>query len=187
MKNPKMVFRNPEKLVQAREFQAHQRESFVDLYGSDLIVVSGNEVRQKMLAFYRHDYERFGSKGGPWKEPDLPDLGFAPTERVGIVFDEEDGLSFHPGFDVAQEVFANPALIIRKQYRDVVTGYLRGDDVGPAPLRRLAEQDPDKASEVFGKLLKKPGFSWERDGEALLRKHKPGWFGAPSLPRVIPV
>lgn len=30
-----MVFRNPAKLARAREIQAQQRESFIDLYGSD--------------------------------------------------------------------------------------------------------------------------------------------------------
>jgi hypothetical protein len=187
VKNPALVFRNPDKLAQARALQASQRESFIDLYGDDLIVVPEAEVKAKVLAFYRHDYERAGSKGGPWKEPDLPDLGFAGVEKVGIVFDEEDGLSFHPEFDVLQEVFADPTLIVRGRYREVVTGYLRGDDVSPNILSRLAAEDPGKASEVFRRLLKKPGFSWERDGEALLRKHKPGWYDGPRLPRVIPI
>ncbi|GAA3813177.1 hypothetical protein GCM10022226_37370 [Sphaerisporangium flaviroseum] len=187
MSHPKMVFRNPAKLARAREIQAQQRESFIGLYGSDLIVLPGNEVDEKMIAFYRHDYERAGSKAGPWTEPDLPPLGFDSQEMVGIIFDEEDGLGFYRGFDVAQEVFANPELIIRRRYRDVVTGYLRGEDVTPVPLRRLAAQDPDKTDRLFRKLLKKPGFSWERDGEALLRKHKPGWFASPPLPKVIPV
>ncbi|MEU3166987.1 hypothetical protein [Streptosporangium sp. NPDC006930] len=77
LRNPELVFRNPEKLARAREIQAAQRESFVDLYGSDMIVVPGDEVKTKVLAFYRHDYERAGSKSGPWTPPDLPDPGFA--------------------------------------------------------------------------------------------------------------
>lgn len=55
-----------------------------------------------MIAFYRHDYERAGSKAGPWTEPDLPPLGFDSHEMVGIIFDAEDGLGFYRGFDVAQ-------------------------------------------------------------------------------------
>jgi len=187
LRNPELVFRNPDKLTRAREIQTAQRESFVDLYGSDLIAVPGDEVKGKVLAFYRHDYERAGSKGGPWTEPDLPDPGFAQMGMVAILFDEEDGLGFHPDFDLLQEVFADPALIARGRYREVVSGYLRGDDVSPRILQRLAAQDPAKASEVFRKLLKKPRFSWEHDGEALLRKHKADWYAGPRLPRVIPV
>ena len=35
--------------------------------------------------------------------------------------------------------------------------------------------------------LNKPGFLWERDGEALLRKHKPWCFGAEPQPPVTPL
>ncbi|MFI6454000.1 hypothetical protein ACIBF6_20865 [Streptosporangium amethystogenes] len=144
-------------------------------------------MKEKVLAFYRHDYERAGSKSSPWTEPDLPDPGFAQMGMVAIVLDEEEGLGFHPDFDLLQEVFANPALIVRGRYREVVSGYLRGDDAGPRILRRLTAKDPGKASKVFRKLLKKPRFSWEHDGEALLRKHKADCYDGPRLPRVIPV
>ncbi|MGP3963712.1 hypothetical protein ACTWPT_47890 [Nonomuraea sp. 3N208] len=187
LKSPDLVFRNPDKLAQGRRLQAEQRASFIDLFGSDLIVVPGDEVKERMLAFYQHAYERAGSKGGPWTRPDLPDFPFTADEQVAIIFDEEDGLGFYRDFDLAQEVFAEPALVIRQQYREVVTAYLRGEDVTPVPLRRLAAQDPGKAGEVFRRLLKKKDFSWERDGEALLRKHKPDWFASPRLPRVIPI
>ncbi|MFF5244412.1 hypothetical protein ACFY3V_09045 [Streptosporangium sp. NPDC000095] len=129
--------------------QAAQREPFVDLYGSDTVVVPGDEVKAKVLAFYRHDYERAGSKSGPWTPPDLPDPGFPQTGMVAILFDEEDGLGFHPDFDLLQEVFADPALIARGRYREVVSGYLHGDDVSPRILQRLAAKDPGKASEIF--------------------------------------
>ncbi|MEU9887613.1 hypothetical protein [Sphaerisporangium sp. NPDC051011] len=185
--NPKMVFRNPAKLAQAREMQAHQHESFLDLYGNDLIVVPGSEVDEKIMALYRHNYERAGSESGPWTDPDLPGFGFDSDDVTAIIFDKEDGLGFYREFDVMQEVFAKPEMIVRRRYRDVVTSYLRDENVSPVPLRRLAAEDPDKASQVFRKLLKKPNFSWERDGEALLRKHKPGWFASPPLPTVIPV
>ncbi|WP_155354596.1 hypothetical protein [Acrocarpospora macrocephala] len=144
-------------------------------------------MRQKMLAFYRHDYERAGSKGGPWKNPDLPDFDFPADSMVGVIFDEEDGLAFYVEFDVAQESFANPELVARRRHRDLITHYLRGDDVTPVPLRRLAAHDPAKASQVFRTLLKKRDFDWNRDGEALLRKYKPDWYASPRLPRVIPI
>ncbi|WP_049572382.1 hypothetical protein [Nonomuraea sp. SBT364] len=187
LQNPKMVFRNPDKLAQARVIQAEQRASFIDLYGGDLVVVGGDAVKETMLAFYRHHHERGGGEAAEWQEPELPDLGFAGVSSVAIVFDADEGLSFFPSFDLAQAVFADPSLIVRRPYRDVVSGYLRGGDTGPGILRRLAATDPAKADEVFRRLLKKPGFSWDRDGEALLRKHKPTWFDGPVLPRMIPV
>lgn len=187
LQNPRMVFRNPDKLTQARALQARQRASFIDLYGSDLVIVAGDAVQETILAFYRHDHERNGGEPGAWREPELPDLGLSGAPSLAVVFDEEEGLSFFPGFDLAQAAFADPSLLVRRPYRDVISGYLRGADTGPGILRRLAAPDPAKADQVFRKLLNKPGFSWQRDGEALLRKHKPTWFDAPILPRVIPL
>ena len=53
--------------------------------------------------------------------------------------------------------------------------------------RRLAGADTARASQLFQHLPKKPSFSWERDGEALLRKHKPWCFGAEPQPPVTPL
>lgn len=50
-----------------------------------------------------------------------------------------------------------------------------------------ADAAASEASQLFQHLLKKPGFSWERDGEALLRKHKPWCFEASPLPPVTPL
>ncbi|WP_030913356.1 hypothetical protein [Streptosporangium amethystogenes] len=141
LRSPTLIFINPEKLAKAREIQTAQRESFIDLCGGDLIVVPGDEVKEKVLAFYRHDYERAGSKSGPWTEPDLPDPGFTQMGMVAIVLDEEDGLSFHPDFDLLQEVFAGPALIVRGRCREVVADrtpqHLRGQRIQPRGLNEV--------------------------------------------------
>jgi hypothetical protein len=43
--------------------------------------------------------------------------------------------------------------------------------------RRLAARDPPRPSTVFARLLKrKRGFTWETDGEQLLRRYKPSYF-----------
>jgi hypothetical protein len=44
-----------------------------------------------------------------------------------------------------------------------------------------------RASQLSQHLLKEPGFSWERDGEALLRKYKPWCFGAEPQPPLTPL
>ncbi|MER7415970.1 hypothetical protein ABT346_04140 [Micromonospora peucetia] len=61
------------------------------------------------------------------------------------------------------------------------------DRVGPLVLRRLAARDPERASVVFRRLLKRPRFDWTRDGEELLRAHKPEHFRRKPRPRVSPV
>jgi hypothetical protein len=71
--------------------------------------------------------------------------------------------------------------------RQAVLGYLKADSISALPFRRLAGADTARASQLFQHLLKKPSFSWERDGEALLRKHKPWCFGAKPKPPVTPL
>ena len=76
----------------------------------------------------------------------------------------------------------------RRRYRETLSEYLRDPDTSPEPLRRLAARDPGKTDTLFAKLLKrKGGFSWDTDGEALLRKHKPSYFDGSLLPRTVPL
>jgi hypothetical protein len=84
-------------------------------------------------------------------------------------------------------VFANPKLAVDREYRRAVVGYLKYASVSPLALRRLAEPDADRASQVFRQVLRRPGFSWKRDGEALLRRYKASWFERAALTGVVPV
>ncbi len=54
-------------------------------------------------------------------------------------------------------------------------------------LRRLADRDPDKASVLCRRLLKRPRFDWARDGEELLRTVKAAYFARVPRPRVSPL
>jgi hypothetical protein len=57
-------------------------------------------------------------------------------------------------------------------------GVLKGD---------LADRDPDKASVLFRRLLKRPRFDWARDGEQLLRAAKADYFARVPRLRVGPL
>ena len=85
------------------------------------------------------------------------------------------GHLLHSGILMVEEAFANPDLLRRRRWREHTLAYLEDDSVEPMVLRRLADRDPDRASVVFRRLLKRPGFSWNRDGEGLMRQVKPGY------------
>ncbi|MFI7128792.1 hypothetical protein ACIBQ1_24025 [Nonomuraea sp. NPDC050153] len=187
LRNPKLVFRNPEKLATARQLLAEQREVFIELYGAEYIVVPGDQVIPRFDAFMRALMD--GAQPGgttPPPSPSYPDE-VLDAETVAIHFDPETGISLYLDFGLLQELFANPSLINRRRYRETLTSYLRGDDISPAAIRLLAEPDPDNAGVVFQKLLKKKGFSWPEHGEALLRRHKTRYFETPQLPTTVPV
>jgi hypothetical protein len=94
---------------------------------------------------------------------------------------------FLANFALVREAFEDPGLAADPGHRQAVLGYLKADSISALPFRRLARADTAQASQLFQHPLKKPSFSWECDGEALLRKHKPWCFGAKPLPPVTPL
>jgi hypothetical protein len=204
---PAAVFRNPHKLDLGWKLHHRMREHFIDFFGADLAIVTAHELAVRMDAFWNHHNARIRAAQHP--APDQPTTAAktnipnddqpSPTpqmpipsdleqaETVGIMFDEVEGLLLLPEYRLIQEVFADPALIVGHRYREAVSGYLRSQSIPPVVLRRLAEQDPDRADRVFARLLGKPRFTWQRDGEALLRRYKARFFDHAPLPSVSPL
>ena len=193
---PELVFRNPEKLAQAWEFQRKERGHFIAFFGADQVVLPGRELADRMHAYakfrlydVRDDegktgaeqmVERYGQEPTPVDFQLEPDLTAAET--VAVIYDEVDGLNFFSGFGEIADVFANPALAAGREHRQAVLEYLKEPSISPLPFRRLAERDAGRASQVFQRVLKQRDFSWERDGEALLRRYKRSYFEQPVLP-----
>jgi len=197
-RNPRLVFRNPAKVTQGWELARKQRAMFIEFFGSDLIVVPGSEVASRMNGFLAWYTPRVLEEAGPATSSvdagvaartpafSVPgELASAPT--VALAYDETEGLVFLGNFALVREAFEDPGRAANSEHRQAVLGYLEADGISALPFRRLAGADTGRASQLFQHLLKKPGFSWERDGEALLRKHKPWCFEANPLPPVMPL
>jgi Domain of unknown function (DUF6398) len=197
-KNPRLVFRNPAKMTQGWELARKQRVMFIEFFGSDLIVVPGSEVASRVNDFLAWYTRRVLEEADPAASSvdagvaartpafSVPgELASAPT--VALAYDETEGLVFLANFGLVREAFEDPGLASDSEHRQAVLGYLEADSISALPFRRLAGADTGRASQLFQRVLKKPGFSWERDGEALLRKHKPWCFEAKPLPPVTPL
>ena len=196
---PAAVFRNPDKIALGWELHHRLRGHFIEFFGADLAIVTGHELADRMAGFWNHHATRISALHRPASQdvpddeqpPPVPRMSISPdleqAETVGAMFDEVDGLWFLPEYRLIQEVFADPALITGRRYREAVSGYLKSQTLPPIALRRLAEQDPDQASRIFARLLGKPRFTWQRDGEALLRRYKAGFFDRTPLPGVTPL
>ena len=195
---PRLVFRNPDKATQGWELARKQRAIFIEFFGSDLIVVPGPEVVSRMngfLTWYTRRVLEEADSAASSLDADVAartpafsvpgDLASAPT--VALAYDETEGLMFLANFVLVREAFENPGLAADQEHRQAVLGYLKADSISALPFRRLAGADTARASQLFQHLLKNPSFSWERDGEALLRKHKPWCFGAEPQPPVTPL
>jgi hypothetical protein len=198
---PSLVFRNPENLEQGWELQRAERRHFIDFFGSDLVVMPGRELAERMRAYGRfrmhdvRDAEGQSAVDRAKREYGVtpPELDFRlpdhllEAETVGVIYDEVDGLNFLADFGRVEEAFADPELASERRHRLAVLTYIEDSTISPRLLLRLAERDPGRASRVFQQVLKQPRFSWERDGEALLRRHKASYFERPVLPGVTPM
>jgi hypothetical protein len=181
MENPKLVFRNPERLAQAWQQQRDDRRHFIEFFGSDLLVFPGAEWADRMNEYWRR------SSADAASQLRMDAASLPPAQTVGVIYDEVEGLNFFAEFGLLQQVFEDPALITQPRYRDVVRHYLKDGSFSPLPLRRLAQDHPDHAGKVFAHLLGRPSFTWPRDGERLLRSTKADYFTQPPTPRFAPL
>ena len=119
----------------------------------------------------------------------MPDLDpeLLEAETVGVIYDEQDGFWFLPDYGLLAETFASPELAREKHHRGIVQQYVEDPDLPPLPLRRLAAHDPERATTVIRTVERRPDFEWQRDGEALLRRHKPSFYDRPPIPEVTPL
>ena len=190
LRHPEAVFRNPDRLADARRVAAQHHEVFVERFGTDLVVVPGDNAPGTMEEFYRRVAVQAVNTGKDGEPPAIPPFDFPEdllfAESVVIFSSAEEGLSLYPDYQLLEELFSNPKLITRRRYRETLAGYLEDPDAPPELIRRLAARDPGRASAVFTRLLRrKPAIRWETDGEELLRQHKPSYFDGTLLPRTV--
>ena len=187
MRSPELGFRNPDKLARAWELQRAVRDRFVRFFGADLVVLREEEIEDRLRAFrYFCHQEITADWDSPIPDPIAGDGGRPGAGRVpeseALIYDEEDGLGYYAEFGLVEQAFADPSLLRPRLHRQRVLDYLDDDSAPPHVFHRLAVRDVACASAVFRTLLRRPGFDWERDGEALLRERKKSHFGCPPRP-----
>src|SRR4051812_13093232 len=148
---PHLVFRNPEKLAAAWEFQREERANFIAFFGSDLVVLPGHELPERMRAYMHfRTYEARDADGQTVADrvqeafgtlPPVPEMEwpseFLEAETLGVVYDELDGLNQYIDFGLIEETFANPSLVRNHKHREVVQIYLKDPSISPRLLSRL--------------------------------------------------
>ncbi len=198
--DPRQLRRNPPLLRRAWEMQAGQRADFIAQTGSDMVVVGAGEAQDILREHYRRLQDKALWETG---ERDLPahtvpeadELGRLPeglleAETVALIYDDVDGLNFYADFGRLDALFAEAAAagdagqVVDPAGLDQLEGYLHDESVAPLAIRRLVDRHPEGADPVFRALLGKPGFTWSRDGEKLLRRCKPTFFGREPVPSV---
>ncbi len=193
---PEMLFRNPSLLERGWELQRSDRERFVRFFGTDMVLMPGTELAERMrqyAAFSRREVlaQLAAQKSASLANRPLVEIDFPPdlvkSGTVAVIYDETEGLAFFGGFGEFERAFTEPTLLDQRRYRQRVLDYLDDDSVSPLPFRRMADRDPTRASEVLRRVLGRKSFDWQRDGEKLMRQRKRSFFDRAPLPRILPI
>lgn len=201
--SPRLAFRNPAKAEQGWAMMREDQADFAEFFGADQVVFPPREALERLNAYYGARQQKVIEEKYP--DGDAPAVAKAGIDEpfftlseeelgtmgtIGVVYDERDGMSLLPDFGLLEELFADPSLAAGaagKRYQEALLGYLDSDSVYPGPLRRLAAAHPATVDEVYRTVLKKPKFTWDKQGEQLLRKRKPWYFRQERYPKTTPV
>ena len=194
--NPVLIRRNPALSERSWEVQAEQRAAFIDQVGADLVVLPPLEAQETLREHYRciqsQAVARLKGKAARRARTSgrLPeDAGRLPEElldadSVALIYDEVEGLGYYRDFGRLDALFADPTQVRDRADLAQLRAYLDDESIPPLVIRRLVERHPDGADQIFRTLLRKPGFTWSRDGEKLLGREKKPYFDREPVPSV---
>lgn len=192
--DPSLLRRNRDLNRRSWELQADARAAFLDFFGTDLVILPPATAQEQLIEYYRHHLARIATEAHDTPaSPAAPhaltaeQMGRLPedyldADSVGLIYDETEGLNYYQDFGRLDAMFADPALAGDHTHIALLRAYLDDDTVSALPLRRLAERHPDGVDPVFRALLRRPSFSWRRDGEDLLRTRKTEFFQRETAP-----
>lgn len=189
---PDLVFRNQDKATQGWEHMRKDREEFLSFFGADELVFPTAEAEGRLNDYYKMRRDALASARGRHRHVSdsgettfVMPQGFFEFDTVGIIYDETHGFVVVPEYGALRELFADPALAADPSYAEVLKAYLREDAIPPLPLRRAAAGYPaEQVDAVYRRVLGNRNFTWEANGEALLRKRKPSHYADEPTPGV---
>ncbi len=194
--HPAVLRHNPALVRRAWEMQAEHRAEFIAQVGADLVVLPPREAQETLREHFRRlrqkalaDLDSAAAKRAAATGPTPEELGGLPeelldAESVALVYGEVEGLNFYRDFGRLDALFADPTPAHDRAALAQLDHYLHDESVSPLAIRRLVQRHPDGADSVFRALLRKPGFTWARDGEKLLQRHKRSFFDREPEPSV---
>jgi len=189
--DPTGAFRNPAKLERMQTANQTNHGIFLSLFGSDVVVGTGPAVMEHFRTFLRECSVQAAVRAGT--APDLARIEQEADEECQdvpeeIIASHDVGLMNHPvkafSFVSGYGVIDAAHRAARPRNRDVIMlrEWLDDETVRPQVLDRLASAYPKTVDRLYRLVLKNPKFRWVTDGDALLRRCKPGYHLRTDLP-----
>ncbi|NVM95810.1 hypothetical protein [Arthrobacter wenxiniae] len=188
---PQLAFRNPEKLENARDTVRKHHDIFVRLFGGNVLRGTGAEA----VAAYRRFLDACGSElARPDTDPATirtgaqlaPDSGIPPeileSADVALFHHPVKSISFLLHYGELEDAHRFPP----RDTHDAgaVRGFVEDSTTPAYVLQELASRFPGTVNATYRVALSQPDFDWDRDGEALLRRHKPDSFREQDVPAI---
>ena len=185
---------NPQKLAAARANVARNHRIFGELFGSHALQGTGCQMIEAYRTFLETS-QREAAVGNGKPDDDArtglqlaPDdsfpTGFATLQDVRLVHHPVKSAVFLVDYEMLEDAHRTPPDDAGDPGAKVLRGYLEDDQIPFFILESLAGQHPDTVDDLYRVALSRPGFSWERDGKALLRTYKPAPIHHEDLPRI---
>lgn len=166
---PWLTHRHPEKRQAAVRKVALMHERFVARHGSDLVLVDGSEVADVYADLLISDdlAEEVKATNRASARRSVEDAGLSAAEHVLVHCHPLAGPSFYAGYPEVERAFragsnADPADLV------VLREFVEDDGVPAWLMRRIVTEHLPSSEAALARALRKPQFSWERDGERLL-------------------
>lgn len=188
---PTAPFRNPAKLAQARQMVHRQHEVFCEMFDGVLTVGAGVQIIEQYRAFLAacnaaaddavHD--RADGDGIPILHDKL--LALRDEPDVAMAHHPVKGVVFLAGFAAMERCYVTPMAGRNEVTRLQLLDHLDDETIPAWVLDELARRHPETVDALYQAVLDEPTFSWTRDGDALLRTHKPASFVDMDVPDLI--
>lgn len=192
--DPSLPFRNPAKLAKAAAMVANQHRIFTELFGATMIIGTGAQMIEGYRTFLStcnqesapdSDDAQHPARDGADLAPDASfPTGFARLQGVRLTHHPVKGAVFLVDYDVLEAAHATPPGDAQAPGATVLRGYLEDSQIPAFVLTALAEAHPATVDELYKVALGLPGFSWQHDGAAVLRKYKSAVIDRDQMPRM---
>lgn len=184
-KSPRMFFRNPRNLEQAREAEREQHRRFREMFGAPWVVGTPEVIEEQWRNFMQAKLDpEIASRISEMcrLSPDI-----RSNRTVGMIHYAEEGLLFLEEFGCFLDALQDPSRLALGDNALIVLGYLESPGVAPVVFDLAFEECPEQLNRMLAVLFNRPGFDWSTGREACFRKHNPEFLEETRLPGTLPL
>ncbi len=174
--SPQDIYRNnPDKLKKALKLQKEIYDFFVEFYGSDEIIISGDKLAGTQREFYSAWSRHSGGKETP-KENIFP-KEIEEADSVGIIMDQKQGEYFAIDYKFFVDTFSKSDER-QSGWQIIIVGYLEDEYIPAFIFERMKNRYPEGFRKVMSDIFlefNEGNLDPVNDFDFLMDEYKPGW------------